>query len=139
MYKSRISVAILFILIGIVLFSASCNKYPSDLPDDITSTYKMNRSAVVNNYFDKYNESRITNCGWTGDIASCDAGSLPQSTHDKVIMRINYFRELVGLNSNTTLDTTKFTMYQEAALIMDANNQLSHTPTNDWSCWSQEG
>lgn len=132
---------------GIIVSTAilnSCSKGDDDKPskenaDDITSTYTVSKADVINNYNTYYLGSELADCGWTGDVSNCDAGSVPQSTHDQVIKRINYFRQLVGLNNNTTLDDTKFSIYQEAALIMSANSQLSHTPPNTWSCWSQEG
>lgn len=131
-------------LIGFVISTgilSSCSKDDGDDKDhdDITTTYIVSKADVISEYSTFYLGSELADSGWTGDISSCDAGSVPQSTHDKVIMRINYFRQLVGLNNNTTLDATKFSMYQEAALIMSANNQLSHTPPNTWNCWTQEG
>lgn len=97
------------------------------------------RDQVIQNYKNDYLGSAVLNSGWTGSTSGCNAGKAPQSTHDMVIKRINYFRKLVGLNDNTTLDTSKFKMYQEAALMMKANNQLSHTPPNTWTCYTALG
>ncbi len=97
------------------------------------------RDIVVKDYNDNYIGSTVANSGWTGNISGCNAGTAPQTTADMVIKRINYFRKLVGLNNNTTLDATKFPMYQQAAFLMKANSQLSHTPPNTWTCWTQAG
>jgi hypothetical protein len=90
-------------------------------------------------YIENYQGSAITDPGWTGNISSCNDGTAPQTTSDKVIRRINYFRRLVGLNDNTTLNASKFPVYQQATLIKKANGQLSHAPTNTWTCWTQAG
>lgn len=110
----------------------SCKK--SDLPANL-----KDRETVIADYNNDYLGSAVANPGWTGSTSGCDAGTVSQSTHDRVIKRINYFRKLVGLNDNTTLDASKFSMYQQAALMMKANAQLSHTPPNTWTCWTQSG
>ncbi|MFC2100279.1 hypothetical protein ACFLRZ_00465 [Bacteroidota bacterium] len=97
------------------------------------------RDSLIIDYNNNYLGSNITNLGWTGSISTCDAGTVPQSTHDKVIMRLNYFRRLVGLNDNTTLDVSQFAKFQETALMMAANGQLDHYPPNTWTCWTQAG
>ena len=97
------------------------------------------RDSVALDYNTNYLGSAVSSPGWTGDESVCNAGTVPQSTHNAVIKRINYFRRMVGLNDNCTLDTTKFAMCQETALIMRANNQLSHTPPSSWLCWTSTG
>jgi len=97
------------------------------------------REIALQDYQTNYLGSVVATTGWTGNTANCNAGSLPQTTHDKVLQRINYFRRLVGLNDNTTLDASKFAMYQETALMMKANSALSHTPPSTWACYSQSG
>lgn len=98
-----------------------------------------NRDSVVLDYNNNYVGSAVTDPGWTGNASTCDAGTVPQSTHDKVLMRINYFRRLVGLNDNTAWDISKFPQFQQTALMMKANSALSHTPPNTWTCWTSEG
>lgn len=97
------------------------------------------KTKIIKDYQDNYLGSEVTNVGWTGNADNCNAGAVPQSVQDKVIQRINYFRRMVGLNDNTTLDASKFKMYQEAALIMKANKDLSHFPPKNWKCWTELG
>jgi hypothetical protein len=127
--QARIIVIILAVLINILTFD-SCKKEDSASHE---------RARAIEDYEKNYLGSAIADPGWTGDVSSCNAGISPQATHEKVIKRINYFRRLVGLNDNTTLDASKFPMYQQAALMMKANNQLSHNPPNTWTCWTQNG
>lgn len=97
------------------------------------------RDSVIADYHAHYMGSEVADPGWTGKVDGCVAGTASQSTHDKVIMRLNYFRRLVGLNDNTTLDASKFAQYQETALMMKANNTLNHNPPNTWACWTSLG
>jgi hypothetical protein len=97
------------------------------------------REIALEDYNTNYLGSAVSDPGWTGSTVTCNAGTLPQATHDKVIKRINYFRRIVGLNDNTTLDPSKYGMYQDAALMMKANNALNHTPPDTWTCYTQNG
>ena len=97
------------------------------------------RETALEDYNTNYLGSEVSDPGWTGSTETCNAGTLPQATHDKVIKRINYFRRMVGLNDNTTLDPSKYGMYQDAALMMKANNALNHTPPDTWICYTQNG
>ena len=97
------------------------------------------KDSIIADYRDYYLGSELTDPGWTGKVDGCDAGTAPQSTHDKVTMRLNYFRRLAGLNDNITLDVSKFARYQQTALMMKANNTLNHNPPNTWICWTSDG
>lgn len=97
------------------------------------------RDTAVLEYNTNYLGSAISNPGWTGNIAGCIAGTVPQSTHDAVIKRLNYFRRMVGLNGNCTLDATKFAMEQDIALMMDANGMSNHFPPTSWLCYTSAG
>ena len=103
-------------------------------PPELTS-----RETALEDYNTNYLGSEVSDPGWTGSTETCNAGTLPQATHDKVIKRINYFRRMVGLNDNTTLDPSKYGMYQDAALMMKANSALNHTPPDTWICYTQNG
>ncbi|MHC1706977.1 MAG: Ig-like domain-containing protein [Bacteroidales bacterium] len=104
-----------------------------------TTAAGLVREQVLAAYQSQYLGSNLANCGWTGNVANCDAGGVSQDSHDKVVQRINYYRRLVGLPGDITLDATKNAKCQKAALIMKANNQLSHFPPNSWTCWTVDG
>jgi hypothetical protein len=110
-----------------------CKKKVNPTPDPTA------REIALEDYNTNYLGSAVSDPGWTGSTVTCNAGTLPQATHDKVIQRINYFRRMVGLNDNTTLDPSKYGMYQDAALMMKANNALNHTPPDTWTCYTQNG
>ncbi len=133
------------VLKGILLFAItgsmfySCKKSDDNSSPPAPAVVMSARDLAVQDYNTNFLGSNVTNPGWTGSTFSCDAGTAPQSTHNAVIKRINYFRRLVGLNDNCTLDTSRFAEEQQTALMMHANNQLSHSPPNTWSCWTSLG
>ncbi|WP_126974397.1 CAP domain-containing protein [Gynurincola endophyticus] len=96
----------------------------------------VDKEKVIQDYKNFYLGSAVSDPGWNGNATACIAGSVSVGTHDKVLQRINYFRRLVGLNDNTTWDVSKFAQYQQTALLMKANNALSHNPPDTWSCWT---
>ena len=77
--------------------------------------------------------------GWTGKKESCDAGSVSELAHQRLVQRLNYVRRLAGLPDQCELRTEFNKLCQEAALIMHANNNLSHYPPKDWKCYSDNG
>ena len=54
-------------------------------------------------------------------------------------MRINYFRAMAGLPGDVVFDTTWNAQCQEAALMMIAEGNLSHSPPTGWACYSADG
>ena len=77
--------------------------------------------------------------GWTGSYASCDAGTTSSAFRQSVIDRVNYFRAMAGVPAEVVLDETWNSQDQQAALMMSANNNLSHTPPTSWMCYTADG
>ncbi len=101
------------------------------------------RYTILSDYTDNYESTSVTDTelAWTGSgPASCDPGTTSTLAKDNTLARINYFRKLCGLADNITFDQASYEVdCQSAALIMDAENQLSHFPPNTWACYSAEG
>ncbi len=96
------------------------------------------RSSVVSFYKNQYLPNLYVPMGWTGNVNSCQAGNTSQSYLDATFAMVNYFRGMVNLGAvvnNTSLNANA----QEAALMMSANNDLSHYPPNTWTCYSAAG
>jgi len=74
---------------------------------------------------------------WSGDIASCDPGAISATGHDNALRLFNLYRWLGDLPAVTT-DADRDRKAQACALLMDANNDLSHDPPQDWTCWTQD-
>lgn len=99
------------------------------------------RSAAQQLYDDYYLASRTTSSdpNWSGDASSCNAGTVPQATLDKIFMRIAYFRRAVGLNNTLAENDSKSQKAQDAALMMKSNGTLDHFPPQSWSCYTEAG
>ena len=69
---------------------------------------------------------------WSGDVASCDEGTIGPNYQDLVLRRINYFRGRAGLSTTISFDTAKNAAAQQAALVTVRQKNLSQTPLWDW-------
>jgi len=94
----------------------------------------------VRNFFNTvYMASYYAAMGWNGNVTNCTAGTTSASFRDLVVLRINYFRAMAGVPSGVMLNDTWNSKDQKAALIMSANNALSHSPSSSWTCYTAEG
>jgi tetratricopeptide (TPR) repeat protein len=75
---------------------------------------------------------------WNGSKATCTPGEINDEVQKKVEDRINYFRRQAGV-PDIYLDPEINGWCQKAALMMESNKTLSHTPDSRWSCYSDEG
>ncbi|MCB9262966.1 MAG: CAP domain-containing protein [Flavobacteriales bacterium] len=75
---------------------------------------------------------------WNGSVAGCNPGTIDPKIQQKVEDRINYFRRQTGLKS-VYLDAQLNDWCQKAALMMEVNKTLDHSPTTKWSCFSDDG
>lgn len=94
------------------------------------------RAAVVEAYRNWYGKP-TPDMGFTGNVQNCVAGTTSMEFQQSTIDRINFYRAMVGIKPVTL--TPNLGNYQEAALMMDANNQLSHSPPDTWRCYTSGG
>ena len=91
------------------------------------------RAAVVAAYIEEFGRDE-PEWGYTGDVGECVAGTTSQAFRDSVVQRVNWYRQMAGLNP-VTENTALSVAAQEKALIMLAEGGLSHYPTPDWACY----
>jgi hypothetical protein len=84
-------------------------------------------------------ENYAANMGWTGNVATGSAGTTTATFKDDVRRRINFYRAMVGQPADIVFNATKSAKCQKAALIMSANNALSHTPPTSWTYYTADG
>src|SRR3982751_1361229 len=94
------------------------------------------RGEVAALYQSTYVAGNNVALSWTGSVAGCNPGTTNVEHQQAVIARINYFRALTGLPAVTLLGSTETAQDQAAALIMSANNALSHGPPARWLCYT---
>ncbi len=98
----------------------------------------LNRNEVEIAYVGRYSPAISTPVVWTGNTAGCVAGTINQAATDATLDTINFFRNMSGVN-DVVLDENYSRKAQQAALMMQAQNALSHTPTEPWACYTTEG
>ena len=54
-----------------------------------------------------------------------------------MLLRLNYYRAMAGVPATVTFSDTYNAMDQQAALMMSANGQLSHSPPTTWTCYTR--
>lgn len=108
---------------------------------NLSAIGQCTRQQVVDDYNNIYLPSAVTTTelAWSGDTATCTAGTISDSAYVRTLRRINYYRELVGLPGNIVWDTALHNPAQEAALMFRANSSLSHNPPMTWKCWTNAG
>lgn len=107
---------------------------------DAISIDPQNRTQVALGYQNIYLPQGNVVIGWNGSIGACTPGTTSTGYRQATIDRVNFFRALAGLpGSVTLLGGAQATDTQAAALMFSANQQLSHSPPNTWTCWTQAG
>ncbi len=78
----------------------------------------------------------MSESGWTGDTASCNAGEMSETARANALRLVNLYRWMAALPPVELSD--QYNQDDQAcALLMHANNQLSHTPASSWSCYTE--
>jgi hypothetical protein len=77
--------------------------------------------------------------GYGGNPAAGVAGDTSAAFKNAVLTRLNFMRAMAGVTSLVGLDAVRNAKNQHAALMMYANQQLSHTPPTSWLRYTTEG
>jgi len=75
---------------------------------------------------------------WTGDVTSCTPGDIGTTARANALRLVNLYRALAQLPAVVT-DPTRDAQDQACALMMRANNMISHTPPTTWTCYTADG
>ena len=130
----RFPIILTFVLV--LSFVYSCKKDSSE-PDPLP--VPTERERIINLYNANYLGSVVTDPGWSGHLGSCLAGSVSADAQAKTLLRIKYYREMASLPTDISFDPSNDAKCQQAALMMHANNSLSHTPPTSWTCYTADG
>jgi hypothetical protein len=99
----------------------------------------LERGAVVMYYHTMYLPTANVASGWTGDVATCNAGSTSTAFKNAVFHRINFYRLLSGLGRVSRFADSKDIDVQNAALMMSANGAVNNSPPASWNCYTASG
>ncbi len=105
------------------------------------NTRTRSRNEVLFDYFNVYETTSVSidQLQWSGNVNSCDAGNISETAQKRVLDRINFFRRSTGLPDDIVFDSLYNAKCREAALMIKANNALSHSPPPDWDCYTEKG
>lgn len=96
------------------------------------------RQGVIDGFYDIWLRNQKVPIGWTGSVSECRPGKVSNAAEEATRTQINYFRAMVGLRPVSLLQDLEGTA-QRTALMMDANNQISHYPPDNWRCRTSAG
>jgi hypothetical protein len=100
---------------------------------------RFTRQAVVDLYNTVYLPALSTAHEWSGSVPGCHAGTTSAAYLEDTMNMVNFFRAMVGLPAALPHVAAKDVKSQEAALMMTANNSLSHFPPTSWACYTIDG
>lgn len=93
-------------------------------------------TAMCNEWSDRIDDNAEGT--WTGDVATCTAGTLSADGITSILNEVNAIRWLSG-QPEVTDAPEQNAAAQECSLLMKANSRLSHNPPTSWQCWSELG
>lgn len=96
------------------------------------------RAMVSKAYKERYVPALSTPINWTGNVETCNPGTQSAESRAQEANVINFYRGLNGLDS-IRLDANLNARAQSTALMMHANQQLSHFPPTTWKCYDSTG
>lgn len=133
-------------VIAISLFFVTCKKEDGESASTTTTTTTTGSGVLTakelaqKDYMDMYVGSAVTGFAWNGNTAGCVPGTLSAELQNKTLLRIQYFRKMAGLsNAAISMDAALSAKCQDNALMIRANNAISHTPPTTWKCYTADG
>ena len=117
-------------LIGLALLSIV-------LPATPSAAAPATRDAALEAYRAELADEQV-DAGWTGSVNGCVVGEESQASLDATLRTVNTLRSFAGIDP-VTLDASMNHSALAAALMMRAANDLSHTPDQNWPCYSSDG
>ncbi|MBM3821529.1 MAG: hypothetical protein FJ404_01365 [Verrucomicrobia bacterium] len=109
------------------------------LPAEGFSLSTMDREQVRVFFAAVFSASEGVDMGWTGFHSTGDPGMTNPDFKEAVRRRINFFRAMAGVPAGIRFSDTFNRKCQQSALMMSANNDLSHTSPPQWRFWTEEG
>lgn len=97
-----------------------------------------NLSAVNASYVAGFASGLAVPTAFTGDESRCVAGTTSTRSRAATLRAINFVRSLAGL-APVSFSSALNSRAQYTALMMSANQQLSHSPSRSWRCYSSTG
>lgn len=95
--------------------------------------------AAAARFYRLYKAASLVPSDWSGSVPGCQAGTIGSGYVEAVQQQINFFRAMAGVPAIVSMDAVFSGKNQQSALMMSANNQLSHFPPASWACYTASG
>ena len=86
----------------------------------------------------KADRANLAEGTWSGNVASCVVGDISADGRANALRLFNMYRWFADLPAVIT-EASRDAQAQSCALMMDANNMLSHEPPSTWLCYTAQG
>lgn len=86
----------------------------------------------------KADTANLSEGTWSGSVDACTVGDISAEGRANALRMVNLMRWLADLPAVTTDDASN-QQAQACALMMTANDELSHSPPMSWDCYSAAG
>lgn len=105
-------------------------------PDTIDDTAPIDVGEL--SVCDRWNTDRAfrSEGSWSGSVAGCDPGTVSDEGLDNALRQVNLYRWLADLPPVEY--AAEFNARAQAcALLMDANDAITHSPPSSWTCYNE--
>ncbi|WP_146841930.1 CAP domain-containing protein [Cellulomonas composti] len=108
---------------------------------DVGAQSTARTRADVEMRYQRFAKTLTVPVGWTGSVSDCRTGAESRESRTATVRAINIARYLVGVEPVTLQTSTAASKATSAALLMQANGALDHSPTQSEfpKCWSAAG
>lgn len=138
---------ILVIAASVVLVVGVLSRGPARAPGKgslASSTYAIDttsRTAVNHAFQTRWLPAMNAGPGWTGSVSGCRKGSVASSYVTRLGNALNFARALnkvdpIWVGADRYSSSSSYST-QAGALLMHANQKLSHDPPSSWTCWTR--
>jgi hypothetical protein len=118
----------------------SSKAFATASPSAATDWYDTsNRETVRTAYNNVFAPTNGVSLDYSGNPDAGVAGATSVGYKAAVLSRVNFFRAMAGVPSIGSLDTVRNAKAQLGALMLYANQDLSHTPPPSWLRYTADG
>ena len=99
---------------------------------------RATRDYVINSFMTEFGRRIDANIlNWTGDIASCDVGTISTEYKLSIVQRINWYRDMQGLPPLRHDNGSDFTS-QAGAMVLSCNQIVTQYISPTFTCYSTQ-
>ncbi len=103
------------------------------------SSNDLSQGDVHRSYYDEFVLSAPPARNFTGDVANCQPGTISPAYAQDVVDRLNWYRDLAGVDGDVVLNRALDGRVQQAAMIMAAGDFWHHHAPANTPCRTDAG